>query len=188
MQVFTANGTFTVPSGITRAIVEVVGGGGGGGRSISDNSTEFATGGGGGGFSKKIVTSLTPGGTVSVTVGTGGAKAASGGTAGTDGGTSSFGSHASASGGTGGSTWIDGLIDGGVGSNGDVNLSGGFGESHSNSNLSYGGASQYGVGGIAISSSIHKDPTGYGSGGHGGTYSTALLPTDGKPGIVIVYY
>ncbi len=68
LQVFSANGTFTVPAGVTRVKVTVVGGGGGGGNILYAGSN----GGGGGGGAVKIVSGLTPGGTVSVTVGAGG--------------------------------------------------------------------------------------------------------------------
>ena len=51
-QVFTGNGTFTIPSGITKLKVTVVGGGGGGGgASTSDNLT--GSGGAGGGTAIK---------------------------------------------------------------------------------------------------------------------------------------
>lgn len=186
MQVFTSSGTFTVPAGVTRALVEVLGGGGGGGRTASEDGSDFGTGGGGGGYARKVVTGLSAGGTVTVTVGTGGAKAGSGGTAGTDGGASSFGAHVSASGGAGGSASADALVDGGVGSNGDINLQGGFGESHSVMNMSSGGSTQFGIGGIMKTSPLKKSAVGYGSGGYGANYTTTA--ENGRPGIVIVYY
>jgi len=65
VQSFTSSGTFSVPTGITSVDVLVVGGGGGGG----------ATSGGGGGAGGLIFMPgypVTPGGTVSVTVGCGG--------------------------------------------------------------------------------------------------------------------
>ena len=106
VQVFTANGTFTIPAGITKVRVTVVGGGGGG--SIG--------GGGGGGTATKFISGLTPGGTVSVTVGTGGSGAGWLTSAGS-GTTSSFGAYCSATGGTGGFTGAGGstFSSGGVG-------------------------------------------------------------------------
>jgi hypothetical protein len=184
MQVFTSSGTFTVPSGVTRVLVEVLGGGGGGGRNADDS--KFGAGGGGGGYARKLVTGLSAGGTVAVTRGDGGAKAESGGTSGSSGGSSSFGVHVSASGGAGGSSAADGLVAGGIGSSGDINLPGGYGESHSTMNQSKGGDTQFGFGGIRRYSSLKKSAVGYGSGGYGATYST--IAEDGRPGIVIVYY
>lgn len=128
-QVFTSSGTFTVPTGITAVKVTVVGGGGGGGGYSSGTSVVASAGGAGGGVAVKFVTGLTPGGTVSVTVGSGGA----GGTAGTGtaGGTSSFGASASATGGNGGAGNTTGVptanSSGGAGSSGDINITGGRG-------------------------------------------------------------
>src|SRR5262245_32598691 len=48
VQVFTANGTWTRPSGIRRVIVEVIGGGGAGGGAAATGASQAAVGGGGG--------------------------------------------------------------------------------------------------------------------------------------------
>src|SRR6056300_2018018 len=61
---FTSDGTFSVPTGITQTDVLVVAGGGGGGR---------AGGGGAGGLIFMPAYPVTPGGTITVTVGCGGA-------------------------------------------------------------------------------------------------------------------
>jgi len=97
-QAFGSSGTFTVPTGITRIMVQVWAGGGGGGSPGS--SGQIGGLGGYGGFGAAIITGLTPGGTVSVTVGSGGAGGNQ--TAGSAGGTSSFGSYISCTGGTAG--------------------------------------------------------------------------------------
>jgi hypothetical protein len=131
-QVFTSSGTFTVPAGVTRAKVTVAGGGGSGGNARGNfqpsprggfTTPAYGGGGGGGGVAIKFVTGLTPGGTVSVTVG--GAS-----------GTSSFGAFVSATGG-GTSATAQGSPNtalayttggaGGTGSGGDINISGGAG-------------------------------------------------------------
>ena len=52
MTVFTSSGTWTVPTGITKAKVTVIGGGGGGGSDIGNGGG----GGGGGGASIKVLT------------------------------------------------------------------------------------------------------------------------------------
>jgi hypothetical protein len=92
-QVFTSDGTFTVPDGITQVDVLVVGGGGAGSGSTSG-------GGGAGGLVWETNYSVTPGDNISVTVGAGG----SGGppeSAGTNGENSSFGSIVAQGGGHG---------------------------------------------------------------------------------------
>jgi len=132
-QVFAANGTFTIPSGITALKITVLGGGGGSG-SATSSVDDYGTGGngGGGGYATKWLTALTPANTLAVTVGAGGtAGSGSGGTGGTSqvaSGTQSI-TTISATGGGGGisggpnSTGAAGV--GGVGSNGDINGRGG---------------------------------------------------------------
>ncbi|WNO06052.1 hypothetical protein [Rhodoferax mekongensis] len=156
LQVFTASGTFTVPAGVTTAKVTVVGGGGGGGGS----SGGIGFGGGGGGASVRIVTGLTPGGTVAVTVGAGGAAGGVN-SAGGGGGTSSFGAFCSATGGGGGSTsGGTGCAFGGLGSGGSLNMRGGTG-GFGTSGFNFGGSSYF-------SGGIPGTDTGGGS-GNGGT-------------------
>lgn len=96
MQVFDASATFTVPEGVNWVYVAAVGGGGSG-----RGGWYSVGGGGGGGGGARGWCAVTPGGTVTVTVGAGGA-----GVSNNDpphaGGTSSFGTCLSASGGTGG--------------------------------------------------------------------------------------
>ena len=102
-QLFVANGTFTVPAGITQVVITVVGGGGGGGGCAGSACGQTEGGVGGfGGSSMAYVTGRTPGGTISITVGGAGTAGTSGGTIGGTGGTSSAASYASATGGTGG--------------------------------------------------------------------------------------
>jgi hypothetical protein len=132
-QAFTANGTFTIPTGVTALKITVVGGGGGGGSSYgqaSGNGT--AHGGGGGGAAISYLTSLTAGNTLAVTVGGGGAAGGTG-TGGT-GGTSSVASGTqtittiSATGGVGSvnsfAAPTNQNASGGVGSAGTINLYG----------------------------------------------------------------
>jgi len=129
IQVFTSSGTWTKPVGITKVIVEVVGGGGGGGGTEA-SSNKAGSGGGGGGYSRKIidVSAVT---SVEVTVGAGGSGGAAGANDGSTGGTSSFGAYCSATGGTGGIRAQSGVApaagNGGLGSNGDINIKGGPG-------------------------------------------------------------
>jgi hypothetical protein len=142
--VFTSSGTFTIPSGKTVVKVTIVGGGGGSGGSTNQNTNQGESA-GGGGTAIKYLTGLTPGNTLTVTVGAGGTAGAgstgsscnSGGT----GGTSSVASGTqtittvSATGGiggsggygNGGSTYYYLAVSGGSGSGGDYNIPGGKG-------------------------------------------------------------
>lgn len=207
-QVFTASGTFTVPTSVTAVKVTVIGGGGNGGSMTT--STLSAAGGGGGGTAIEFVTGLTPSGTVTVTVG---------GVA----GTSSFGAFCSATGGT--SVAVNGNTGGagGAGSGGDINLTGGKGADITNGFSGAGGSTlaagvkpvEFTASGCAIlrigsvagvgmfgSGGIGKDrdavvgaqtggaATGFGNGGGGSTTSNTVDATGGagSGGIVIVEF
>lgn len=123
-ELFTANGTFTVPVGVSQVKVTVIGGGGG---FIVSPNLQFGANGGDGGVAIKYVTGLTPGDDITVTVGTKGSSTnAYVGTA-SSGTQSSFGSYAVASG--GGGAYYDSFniaIDGvpGVGTTGDFSILG----------------------------------------------------------------
>lgn len=115
---------WTVPAGVTKVHVEVVGGGGSG-AFIGDGSTTVGPGGGGGGGISNRLCTVVPGGVITVTVGAGGAAVTGDGDPGIAGGTSSFGSFCSATGGRGGVMNAGAL--GGAGSGGDFNASLGLG-------------------------------------------------------------
>ncbi len=141
-QVYHSNGSFLVPSGVTRVTIEAWGGGGGGGYDSSAPSSGGAAGGGGGGggYSKRLVVPVTPGRSYSFTVGAGGAGGLPNGAAGGD---SSFvgdggvtvlakgGAGGSADlGGNGGSLGVgddDAVFAGGKGGDGSTNAGGGGG-------------------------------------------------------------
>jgi hypothetical protein len=193
IEVFASSGTFTVPAGVTKAKVTVVGGGGNG-SAASTNAQQVATGrgrgGGGGGAAIEVVTGLTPAGTVTVTVG---------GVA----GTSSFGAFCSA---TGGATAVgtadidsNSYAEGGLGSGGNLNIRGGGGNATDNSTAlgGNGGSSIFGGGGSGAQRLNASGGTAgaaggaYGGGGGGG----ACLGTNangaggaGASGVVIVEY
>ena len=76
--VVTSTGTFTIPTGITKLKVTVVGGGGGGGGSSADINYQGGSGGGAGGAGISYLTGLTPGNTISVTIGAAGTGGAGG--------------------------------------------------------------------------------------------------------------
>lgn len=77
-QTFTANGTFTVPAGVTCVTVEAWGGGGKGGTRTMGTFV-YSGGGGGGAYAKKTAVTVVPGTAYTVTVGTGSTTTAAGG-------------------------------------------------------------------------------------------------------------
>ena len=193
MQVFTANGTFTVPAGVTKVKVTVVGGGGGGGGSTSSYGG-YGGGGGGGGSAIKIISGLTPAGTVSVTVGAGGA--ASSGGAGGAGGTSSFGAYCSSTGGGGGVANYGDTGLGGSGSSGDLNIVGGSGGGGGGGTVSFGGSSFFGGSIRPAVPSNSGDVAGVAGCQYGGGGSGSRSPNNGSTvnggagasGVVVVEY
>lgn len=121
---FTANGTWTKPQGLKRAMIVCIGAGGGGGSGRCDNAglNRFGGGGGGGGavvWHNLAAADLTA--TAAVTIGTGGtggtgvSTVATSGNAGTAGGDTSFGTIVIAKGGSGGT---GGTLIGGSGGQG----------------------------------------------------------------------
>lgn len=103
-QSFTTTGTtnFSVPTGVSAVDVLVVAGGGSGGGSNGQDGTDGGGGGGAGGLVYATSYPVTPGGTVSVTVGAGGAGPNGyGDTQGQNGGNSVFGSLTANGGGAG---------------------------------------------------------------------------------------
>lgn len=203
MQVFFASGTFTVPAGVTAVDVEAIGAGGGSaatgtgvGGSLVGNA---AGGGGGGGYSRKKVTGLTPGSTVPVTVGTGGATTSNPSGVGATGGTSSFGAHCSATGGVGapgGNLTSAPGGAGGVGSGGDINIpgsSGGFSgpntstvsQSDAQRIIWRGGQAPGGYSLVDFSQSGLAG-LGFGTGAAGGTGGNGAFGGNAANGIVIV--
>ena len=179
-EVFTANGTFTIPTGITRVKMTVVGGGGGGGGGQNSGCCNPAApggGGGGGGSAIKWFTSLTPGNTLTVTRGAGGGGGGVAGN-GTSGGTSSVASGTetittvSATGGAFGlGTSTSGL--GGAGSSGDLNMPGGDGF-----NTSIGGTSL-----MAGNAQQATAGNAYGGGG-GGADASSSAGEAGANGVI----
>ncbi len=186
-QVFTASGVFVVPPRVYTVYVTMCGGGGGGGR-----GNGYYGGGGAQCWIKQPV-SVTPGDSITVTVGAGGTGKTSSDGNGTAGGTSSFGSLLSASGGASASGAAGG--DGGVA--GQINYAGSITDSPDSyyrlSKAGDGGGCILGcggLGGIKYSETSGSTPVAsgqpggkYGGGGAGGIGADA---SNGAPGIVIV--
>jgi hypothetical protein len=99
VQEFLSSGTFTVPAGVTAVWVTMCGGGGSG---FANGSSNPAPGGAAGAYCIKRAVSVTPGASITVTIGAGGAGVLAGPTAGNDGGSTSFGSVSVSGGGGGG--------------------------------------------------------------------------------------
>ena len=170
---FTSSGSFTVPANVSTLWYSGTGGGGGGGGGggVSGVTSGYsATSGGGGGqagqFARRIPITVTPGQTLTITIGAGG-TAGTAGTAGTTGG----------NGGNGGNTTVTGTgvsvtLTGGTGGHGSA------GVSSSNNTVgtigSAGGAgADDGFYGIAVPSS------GYDAGGWGGRGGNTPFGTSG---------
>lgn len=215
IQVYTADDTWTKPSGLKFAIVEVVGGGGGGGgvATTSTSQSAYGGGGGGGGYAMKKVAAASLGSTEGVTVGAGGAGGVAGNNNGSNGEDSLFGSHCSASGGgggggdgaggfTGGNLQPVNGTDGGNGVGGDINIAGGGGSAGfpfydtGRGVMGGGGSSRLGAGarvlgqGSTVGSTAGLDGKLYGGGGGAagnGTNSSAKAGGDGADGVVIVW-
>ena len=205
MQVFTTNGTFIVPTNVTRVKVELWGGGGGGGK--GNNSSWNGGGGGAGGYAFNVL-NVVPSANYPVTVGIGGTNgavgtfssfsnlvSATGGGAGTN-----AASSANGGGGIGGTT-TNSIVSFGIGGAttnsivlfaGSAGAVGGsFGGGNGAPALGpLGGAG--GLGGVSpngSSSGAGGNANGPGGGGGGSSGGSNPAPGGtGGPGLVIVYY
>ena len=196
VQTFSSNATFVVPAGVTQLEVELWGGGAGSFASTSGTGggPGVASGGGsGGGYSRKRITGLTPGQSISVLVGAGGGAGLISGVAPTAGGVSSFGQFASATG--GGLNYLStlstpqfGATPPGVGVGGDVNLTGSAGQAGIGSQggmgggAPMGGAQNSGTTGV-VGTSPGGGAAGAGTGANG---ATAYNGAAGASGLVVV--
>jgi hypothetical protein len=190
VQTFLTGGEFVVPAGVTRVEVEIWGAGSGSYASVP----QIASGGGAaGGYAKKLVTGLTPGQTIPVTVGAGGVAGTTGGVAAGPGGASTFGLFVSA---TGGSLNLqattsapeNGATPPGVGVGGDVNFTGSAGQAAVSNQGGMGGAAP--IGGAQNSGATGNTgifPGGGASGaGTGATGNSAFNGGTGGGGLVVV--
>jgi hypothetical protein len=186
---FTASGTWTKPTGLKYAIVEIIGGGGGGGSVTS--SSGAGSGGGAGAYTKKLIGAASLGATETVTIGAGGAANSAG-------GNSTFGSILTSNGGAASGGDTDNPSAGGAASGGDVNINGGYGkggcETGSAQSGGRGGDTPLGSGGTGgVGNAGGGGGTGYGSGGGGAATSANSADQTGGSGagglcIVTEYY
>jgi len=180
-QVFSSNGTFTIPSGITKVKVTLVGGGGG--TSGGANFAEILAG-GGGATAIKWLTGLTSGNTISVTVGSGGTASGSGSIAGGAGGNSSIASGTqsittvTANGGAGGGvSGVGSPGSGGTATNGDLNMSG--------SSATTSAIAGFSVFSTPVYDHVAGNAIGGGGGGRVGGTGSSSSGVAGAAGIVI---
>lgn len=191
-QAFVTNGTFTIPAGITKLKVTVVGGGGSGGNG-NENEPYAGGGGGGGGTSIKFLTSMTPGSTLAVAIGSGG-NSGPGGTSTVSSGTQTITTISAAGGssGNGGGATDAGIGGtGGVGSSGTINMGGSDGQQGNGASGGVGGSSSMGGGGTGGYSSYLDGSPGRaygGGGGGGGSFGGLNSSGTGAAGVVIFEY
>ena len=162
-QSFTSSGTFSVPTGITAVDVLVVGGGGGSGRR--------GGGGGAGGLIFRPGFPVTPGGTVTVTVGCGGSPASTQtgpGMRGGNGQDSAFGTLTAKGGGGSGGAQTGGSLDPAEQPNLRAGLPGGSGGGHARD----GSTPVTGAASSATQPTQSGDSGAYGFGNSGGVSRT----------------
>jgi hypothetical protein len=187
IQLFQTNGTFTVPTNVTRIMVEMWGAGGGGGSGFNDGANMNSGGGGGSGAYTFNVFTVTPGASYSITAGgptLGGQSGADSGISGpgismTAGGGSPGGNASVSADGVGG---VNGLETGGLIQAGDAGQRGaGLNGGGQGAGVWRGSPGSYSeVGGN------HQAISGPGGGGGGG--GPGGPGGNGQGGMVIVYY
>jgi hypothetical protein len=195
-QLFTSDGNFTVPAGVTTVYITMVGGGGGGGK--AGNSSGGCGGAGGGGQAIiKYPYTVTAEATYAVDVGAAG-TAGTGGNGGA-GANSTFdttgvvalgGNYGAA--GSGGTPGASGAVSSSLtGSNGATvggkGVGGGAGGTNDGNTAASGGGSVFGIGGAGGESGGNGSApaSGYGGGGGGGSPTTGNGGA-GKIGFVLV--
>lgn len=195
MQVFDSSGTFNVPaSGVTKVYVQIWGGGGGGGSGAV--GTIAGGGGAAGGYGAAFAT-VTPGQSITVTIGAGGTAGPS--SAGGNGGTTTFSSSIpiSATGGAGGAISGQSPALGGT-SSATINITGGSGDTGTGLAViakggaggttgGGGGAGGGGSSSAATNGSAGSRPGG-GGGGGGNTLVLASGGGSGAAGRIIVWW
>jgi hypothetical protein len=194
VQSFLSSGIFVVPAGAFQVEVELWGGGAGSYASLFGTPSGCGSGGGsGGGYARKRIVGLTPGQSISITVGIGGTGGTTAGAAATSGGSSSFGSYVSATG--GGLNYLatianpqNGATPAGSGIGGDVNLMGSAGQAALLNQGGMGGAAPMGGGQNSGTTGVSGVFPGGGAAGAGtgADSATAYNGAQGAAGLVVV--
>jgi len=210
VQVFTGNGTWTRPAGVTKVIVEVIGGGSGGGGADTNGGASAAGGGGGAGGYSRMFIDVSGISTSTITVGTGGAGGSLGGGTGISGNNSIWSDGTNTVrglGGVGGTGTATATVDrcmggsaGGLADGGDINVRGGSGGNASVNpngdtlNGGEGGSGHFGGAGPQakrLSTGATAGTAGEVGGGGGGAAVidniTGALGGAGGAGLVIVW-
>lgn len=190
-QFFSANGTFTIPIGVTGIKATDCGGGGAGGGA---STTQDGGGGGAGGTTIKYLSGLTPGNTLSITIGSGGtgvsAAAGGNGTATTIASGTQTITSIVANGGTGGlialsGNGANGGAGGTAGSGGDFNLPGNGGQLGAALTGGTGGASLFGGAGTGATGFTGNNAGGFCSGGGGAGQNANAAGGNGSGGAAL---
>lgn len=175
--IVTSSQSWSIPSGVTKLDVAVVGGGGGAASTTVAQPWIDAAAGGGGGGGVSVCTkiSVTPGSSVTVTVGAGANWANTFPQDGGDGSPSSFGTSCTADGGKGGKKSTSAALGGQGGVSGNGNAGGSA--SYSGTQNKYaggggGGAGAAGADGVGDANTAYKA----GNGGAGLKLSTVATP------------
>ncbi len=201
IQLFTSNGTFNVPAGITKVYLTMVGGGGGGG-GVQGSGTESAAGGGGAGESVvNLPYTVTPAAALAVVVGAGGAGGV-GVADGADGADSTFNAAITAAkglkgvnatgsraGGVGGGSALDGADGSAGGAGGGKGVKGGDGgdgDTGGNTDGGGGGGTLFGAGGAGGDGANGADGSLGSGGGGAGDAGAAFNGGAGGDGFVLV--
>jgi hypothetical protein len=174
---FTTSGTFTVPYGVTKIMVEMWGGGGGGGSGYNDGTGTYGDGGGGGagGYAMNVF-NVTPGTSYSVNVGIGGAPDNNGSNSSL---ANSLGTLISAGGGNAGDDYpTSGGGTGGSESGSIIGFPGGPGNHGNGEDGGLGGSVWRGGG------PYQEGPAGGGQGGSAG----GIIGNEGNDGAIFIYY
>ena len=190
MKFKTASETYTVPTGITKIVVDLISAGGGGG---GGDGAQWSSGGSAGSNAIKTLT-VSVGQTYTLTIGAAGGGGG-GGTHGTAGGTASF---VNASGTTvnlqctgGGGGKYNGASDaGGVATGGDLNIDGARGNSTAGGGQSswVAASSRWGFpsGWTGATAGAAQPGVGYGAGGCAAYAATNGIGADGRPGLCVI--
>ncbi len=195
-QLFTSDGTFTAPTGVTVVWITAVGGGGGGAGGYDTPKT--GGGGGSGAYKIKVPYLVTPGNNYAVDIG----AAGTGGTFNADGNAGSPTTFDStgviALGGNPGTCLLNGVGGAAIGGivnavgrtgDGDISFPGNAGANGANPVGGCGASGPYGTGGNGgVEGGSGSNASGYGAGGGGAGIGATTTGGNGSAGMLLVEY